>query len=89
MPDDFTLFDLPVEPVVAPPALQALVDNVARREAQVRKARARLDHLLAERNAAVLRLRDEGASFGLIAKTLGVTRPAAFQIVRKAEGGEP
>ncbi len=68
---------------ITPQGLRALAEAHGLTD-QVRAARACVDRLAAARRAAVLRAHDGGASYGVIASELGISRDHVQQLVSAA-----
>lgn len=62
---------------------EVLLGDVARSQTSVRRALARYERRMSERDVAVRSARDGGASLGQIAEALGMTRSAVQAVLRR------
>ncbi|MEU4383876.1 hypothetical protein [Promicromonospora sp. NPDC023805] len=63
--------------------VEELATVAAEREREVRRIREQMERAIDARNNAVRGMREAGASYGDIAKALGLTRAGAVGICRK------
>lgn len=64
-------------------AVGELATVAAKYEREVRRVREQMEQAIGARNEAVRGMREAGASYGDIAKALGLTRAGAVGICRK------
>ena len=62
---------------------RSLLLQAAKQEQQVRRARDGMGRAVSDRNETIRALRESGASYGEIAKAIGLTRAGAVGICRK------
>ena len=76
---------LPGAQVIMDSAFHELLTLAEHQEHELRAARERMDAVLQNRNDTIRQLRGAGASYGTIAKALGLTRAGVVGICRKLE----